>query len=178
MILPNQPTKVENYIAQEEKKDTQRDSKQANKPVQWTDRVEGTEQLMSQSLHLSPWPFTKISNTNVADFMREKALGASKNFTVTSEPWQRAPKHKTEKTQQIQNKSGTLSWPISEKYDVYCLRRAAMNQGWHLELWLKRLSFQRIACSLQDKHSHRLIERKTELFNEKWTETKTVKEAA
>lgn len=97
---------------------------------------------MLQFLQLSLWPFTKISNTNVADFKREKALGASKNFTVTLEPWQQAPKHKREKTQQRQTKSATLSRPISEKYEVCSLRREARNQlaqGWHFGVMNKEV---------------------------------------
>ena len=96
---------------------------------------------MLQCLQLSRWPFTKISNTNVAEFKREKALGTSKNFTVISEPWQRAPKHKREKTQQRQTKSATLSRPISEKYQVCSLRREARNQlalGGHFGVMTKK----------------------------------------
>lgn len=105
----------------------------------------GTKQVKLQPLQLWLWPFTKTSNTNVAEFKLEKALGTSKNFTVTSEePWQRAPKHKREKTQQRQIKSANLSRPISEKYELCSLNREARNQmaqKWHFEAMIKEFEF-------------------------------------
>lgn len=138
----NHTKSLKDYVTLEEKEISQiyiplrereqmKTTRKQKRRAERTERVEGTEQLMLQSLQLSVSPFTKISNTKVADFDREKALGAFKNFTVTSEPWQRAPNHKREKTQQRQTRSAALRRPIFQKSTKFAVWDVRSEINWH-----------------------------------------------